>query len=80
MGYFQNIINRIKNTYANIKTYLTQPLHDRATGRVVGNRITIFRRDIQNRIALTIYQICINRISMVIIFHLTTFVNTMYRR
>ena len=78
MGIFQNIINRVKNTYANIKRYLTQPLHNRE-GQVVGNRIEIFGRDIQNRIVQTIYQMSVNRISMVIIFHLTAFVNNRYK-
>ncbi len=77
MGIFRNIINRVKNTYANIKRYLTQPLRNRE-GQIVGNRITIFGRDIQNRIAQTIYQMSVNRISMVIIFHLTAFVNSRY--
>jgi len=77
MGYFQKIISSVKNTYANIKRYLTQPVHNRQ-GQVVGNRISMFRRDIQNRIAQTIYQVTINRISMVIIFHLTAFVNSRY--
>ena len=79
MGYFQKIINSVKNTYSNIKRYLTQPIHNRQ-GQVIGNRITMFRRDIQNRIALTIYQMSVNRISMVIIFHLTAFVNSRYSR
>tara|TARA_B100000424_G_scaffold268871_1_gene264593 strand:+ start:1769 stop:2008 length:240 start_codon:yes stop_codon:yes gene_type:complete len=79
MGYFKNIIDRVKETYTRIKNYLTQPLHDR-TGRVVGNRITIFGRDIQNRIVQTIYQMSVNRISMVVIFHLTAFVRNMYEK
>ena len=77
MGIFQNIINRVKNTYANIKTYLTQPVRNRA-GQVVGNRITIFGRDIRENIKQRIYGICINKISMVIIFHLTAFARNMY--
>ena len=78
MRYFQNIIDGIKNTYVNIKTYLTQPLRDRVTGRVVGNRITIFGRDIREAVKQRLYVLCINRISVVVIFHLTTFVNAMY--
>jgi len=79
MGIFQNIINRVKNTYANIKTYLTQPVRNRA-GQVVGNRITIFGRDIRENIKQRIYGICINKISMVIIFHLTAFARNMYEK
>lgn len=79
MGYFQNIINSIKNIYASIKTYLTQPLRDR-TGQVVGNRITIFGRDIQENIKQRIYGLCINKISIVVIFHLTAFVRNMYEK
>ena len=77
MGIFQNIINRVKNTYTNIKTYLTQPVRNRA-GQVVGNRITIFGRDIRENIKQRLYGLCINKISMVVIFHLTTFVRNMY--
>ena len=79
MGYFQNIINRVKNTYANIKTYLTQPVHNRA-GQVVGNRITIFGRDILENIKQRIYGLCINKISIVVILHLTAFVRKMYEK
>ncbi len=79
MGIFRNIINRVQNAYVNIKRYLTQPLRNRE-GQVVGSRIEIFGRDIQNRIAQTIYQVTINKISMVVLFHLTTFANTMYKR
>jgi len=78
MGIFQNIINRVKNTYANIKTYLTQPVRNRA-GQVVGNRITIFGRDIRENIKQRLYGLCINKISMIIIFHLTAFVNNRYK-
>jgi len=79
MRYLQNIINRIKNTYVNIKTYLTQPLHDRA-GRVVGNRITIFGRDIREAVMLQLYRICINKISMIVIIHVVTVVKSMYKK
>ena len=78
MGYFKNIIDRVKETYTRIKNYLTQPLRNRE-GQVVGNRIEIFGRDIQNRIVQTIYQMSVNRISMIIIFHLTAFVNNRYK-
>ena len=49
MGYFQNIISSVKNTYANIKAYLTQPVYNRS-GQVVGNRVTMVVRDIQTQI------------------------------
>ena len=78
MGIFQNIINRVKNTYASIKRYLTQPLRNRE-GQVVGNRIEIFGRDIRENIKQRLYGLCINKISMIIIFHLTAFVNNRYK-
>ena len=72
MGYFQNIINRVKNTYANIKTYLTQPVHNRA-GQVVGNRITMVIHDIKTQILNRSYSFFINRVSTIVIMYIVSF-------
>ena len=71
MGYFQNIINSVKNTYANIKAYLTQPVHNRA-GQVVGNRVTMVVRDIQTQIMYRFYSFCINRVSNIVIMYIVS--------
>jgi len=71
MGYFQNIINSVKNTYANIKAYLTQPVHNRA-GQVVGNRVTMVVRDIQTQIMHRCYSFFINRVSTIVIMYIVS--------
>ena len=71
MGYFQNIINNVKNTYANIKAYLTQPVRNRS-GQVVGNRVTMVVRDIQTQIIHRCYSFCINRVSTMVIMYIVS--------
>ena len=71
MGYFQNIINSVKNTYANIKAYLTQPVHNRS-GQVVGNRVTMVVRDVQMQIMHRCYSFCINRVSTIVIMYIVS--------
>lgn len=72
MGYFQNIINSVKNTYANITAYLTQPVRNNA-GQVVGNRVTMVLRDIQTQIMHRCYFYCINRVSTIVIMYIVSF-------
>jgi len=71
MGYFQNIINSVKNTYANITAYLTQPVRNNA-GQVVGNRVTMVLRDIQTQIMHRCYFYCINRVSTIVIMYIVS--------
>lgn len=71
MGYFQNIINSVKNTYANIKAYLTQPVRNHS-GQVVGNRITMVVHDIQTQIIHRCYSFCINRVSTIVIMYIVS--------
>jgi len=71
MGYFQNIINSVKNTYANITAYLTQPVRNNA-GQIVGNRVTMVLRDIQTQIMHRCYFYCINRVSTIVIMYIVS--------
>ena len=71
MGYFQNIINRVKNTLIRIKNYLTQPVHN-SSGQVVGNRVTMVCRDIQANIMHKCYYFCINKVSSMIILYIVS--------
>ena len=79
MGYVQNIINKVTNTFISIRNYLTQPVRNRS-GEVVGNRITIFGRDIREAVMLQLYRLCINKISMIVIIHVVTVVKSMYKK
>jgi len=78
MRHFKNIIDNIKRTVTRIKSYLTQPLHNRR-GEVVGNRITIFCRDIRDSIINRVYWLCVNRISMIFVIHAVTVAQNVYR-
>ena len=69
MGYFQNIINSVKNTFARIRNYLTQPVHNGA-GQVVGTRVQMVYRDIQANIMHKCYYYCINRASTMIVLYI----------
>ncbi len=71
MRYFQNIINSVKNTYANIKAYLTQPVRNHS-GQVVGNRITMVVHDIKTQITHKCYYFCINRASNIVIMYIVS--------
>jgi len=71
MSYLQNIINRVKNTFTRIRSYLTQPVHNSA-GEVVGNRITMVCRDIQANIMHKCYYFCINKVSTMIILYIVS--------
>lgn len=74
MGYFQNIIDRVKTTITRIKTYLTGPNSDQVRQRV-RNGVIMVVHDIRTTIMRRCYNICINKISIIIIFYIASFVN-----